>query len=56
MNKYSVIIQPKAIDELSRIEKRTAKKITSKLTWLSGKVEALNLFSPDSFRLGGVYL
>ena len=43
MNKYSVIILPKAIDVLSRIEKRTAKRITSKLTWLSENVEALNL-------------
>mgnify|MGYP003486408301 FL=1 len=43
MNKYSVIIQPKAIDELSKIEKRMAKRITSKLIWLSEHVEALNL-------------
>ena len=43
MNKYSVIILPKAIDVLSRIYKRTANKITSKLTWLSENVEALNL-------------
>jgi len=43
LNKYSVIILPKAIDVLSRIEKRTAKRITSKLTWLSENVEALNL-------------
>ena len=43
MNKYSVIILPKAIDELSKIEKRTAKRITSKLTWFSKNVEALNL-------------
>lgn len=43
MNKYSVIILPKAIDELSKIEKRTAKKITRKLTWFSENVGALNL-------------
>ena len=43
MNKYSVIILPKAIDELSKIEKRTAKRITSKLIWFSENVEALNL-------------
>lgn len=43
MNKYSVIIQPKAIHELSKIEKRTAKRITNKLTWLAENIEALNL-------------
>lgn len=42
MNRYIVIIQPKAIHELSKIEKRTAQMITNKLTWLSENVESLN--------------
>ena len=38
---YQIIILPKAIDDLSRIDKATAKRIIDKLTWLSENFEII---------------
>lgn len=36
---YRVIILSKAIDDLSKLDKTTAKRIIDKLTWLSENIE-----------------
>ena len=36
---YQVIILPKALDDLSRLDKAIAVRITAKLTWLSENFE-----------------
>ena len=54
MNKYSVIILPKAIDELSKIEKKIAKRITDKLAWFSENVKSINTI-PLTGNFSGLY-
>ncbi len=54
MNKYSVIILPKAIDGLSRIDKPIAKRITDKLAWFSENIELVELL-PLHSKLSGLY-
>lgn len=54
MDKYSVIILPKAIDGLLRIDKPIAKRITNKLTWFSENVEVVELM-PLHIKLSGLY-
>ncbi len=41
---YQVIILPKALNDLSRIDKIIANRITDKLTWLSGNIESITPF------------
>ena len=43
MNKYSVIILPKAFDMLSKLDKPIARRITDKLAWFSENVEIVNI-------------
>lgn len=38
---YQVIILPKALDDLSGIDKTVALRITDKLTWLSENIESI---------------
>ena len=38
---YQVIILPKALDDLSRLDKSIAKRITDKLTWLSENIKTI---------------
>lgn len=38
---YQVIILPKALGDLSRIDKAIAHRITDKLTWLSENIESI---------------
>jgi mRNA interferase RelE/StbE len=38
---YQVIILPKAIEDLSRLDKTIAHRITNKLTWLSENIESI---------------
>lgn len=38
---YRVIILPKAFEDLSRIDKPIAQRITDKLTWLSENIETI---------------
>ncbi|UJS17867.1 MAG: type II toxin-antitoxin system RelE/ParE family toxin [Candidatus Jettenia sp.] len=54
MNKYSVTILPKAIDELSKIDKPMAKRITDKLAWFSKNIEVVELL-PLRSELSGLY-
>ena len=54
MNKYSVIILPKAFNMLSKIDKPVAKRITDKLTRFSENVEIMNTL-PLTGNLSGFY-
>jgi len=38
---YKVIILPKAVQDLSRLDKPTAQRITDKITWLSENIESI---------------
>ena len=49
---YQVIILPKAVDDLARIDKTIAKRITDKLTWLSLNIEAITPLSLHGNLLG----
>ena len=54
MNKYSVIILPKAFNMLSKIDKPVAKRITDKLIRFSENVEIMNTL-PLTGNLSGFY-
>ena len=54
MNKYSVIILPKAYDALSKIDKPIAKRITDKLAWFSENVKSINTI-PLTGNFSGLY-
>ena len=53
MNKYSVIILPKAFDMLSKLDKPIARRITDKLAWFSENVEIVNIL-PLTGNLSGL--
>jgi len=54
LNKYSVIILPKAYDALSKIDKPIAKRITDKLAWFSENVKSINTI-PLTGNFSGLY-
>ena len=54
MNKYSVIILPKAYDALSKIDKPITKRITDKLAWFSENVKSINTI-PLTGNFSGLY-
>ena len=39
MTVYQVVVLPKAFEDLSKIDKTVAKRITDKITWLSENIE-----------------
>jgi mRNA interferase RelE/StbE len=51
---YQVIILPKAIEDLSRLDKTIAHRITNKLTWLSENIESITP-SPLSGKYSELY-
>ena len=51
---YQVIILPKAVKDLLRLDKVIAKRITDKLTWLSNNVETMSM-RPLKGDLSGFY-
>lgn len=51
---YQVIILPKAIDDLSKIDKPSAQRITDKIEWLSENIDNIPLI-PLKGMLSGFY-
>ena len=51
---YQVIILPKALKDLLKIDKAIAKRITDKLAWLSNNIETVNI-TPLKSNLSGFY-
>lgn len=51
---YQVIILPKAIDDLSKIDKPSAQRITDKIEWLSENIDNIPII-PLKGRLSGFY-
>ena len=42
---YQVIILPKALDDLSHLDKTVSRRIIDKLSWLSGHIESITPLS-----------
>ncbi len=51
---YQVIILPKALKDLLKLDKAMAKRITDKLLWLSNNFETVNI-TPLKSNLAGFY-
>ena len=51
---YHLIILPKAIEDLSKIDKAIAQRVTDKLTWLSENIEIMPLL-PLTGSFSGFY-
>ena len=54
MTAYQVIILPKAFEDLSKIDKTVAERITDKLTWLSENIDNITPL-PLKGDLSGLY-
>ena len=54
MTVYQVIILPKAFEDLSKIDKTVAERITDKLTWLSENIDNITPL-PLKGDLSGLY-
>ena len=54
MTVYQVIILPKAFEDLSKIDKTIAERITDKLTWLSENIDNITPL-PLKGDLSGLY-
>ena len=54
MTAYQVIILPKAFEDLSKIDKTIAERITDKLTWLSENIDNITPL-PLKGDLSGLY-
>ena len=54
MTVYHVIILPKAFEDLSKIDKTVAERITDKLTWLSENIDNITPL-PLKGDLSGLY-
>lgn len=51
---YQLIILPEAIEDLSKIDKAIAQRVTDKLTWLSDNIEIIPLL-PLAGSFSGFY-
>ncbi len=51
---YQVIVLPKALKDLSNLDKSVAKRVTDKLMWLSDNIETMNPLALKS-NLSGFY-